>query len=31
VRYREIQSPHGHDGFLLETEQISAYLAEGTD
>ncbi|MBX3173751.1 MAG: alpha/beta fold hydrolase [Gemmatimonadaceae bacterium] len=26
--YRELQSPHGHDAFLLEHEQVSAVLAE---
>jgi homoserine O-acetyltransferase len=28
AEYREIVSPHGHDAFLLETEQVSAILAE---
>jgi len=27
VAYEEIRSPHGHDGFLLETNQLSAMLA----
>ena len=26
VAYEEIRSPHGHDGFLLETDQLSAAL-----
>ena len=26
--YREIESPKGHDGFLLEVEQVSALLRE---
>lgn len=25
-RYEEIQSPHGHDAFLIETEQVGAIL-----
>ena len=28
AEYREIVSPHGHDAFLLETDQIGAILAE---
>jgi homoserine O-acetyltransferase len=28
AEYREIESPKGHDGFLLETEQVSALLRE---
>lgn len=28
AEYREIVSPHGHDAFLLEPEQVSAILAE---
>jgi homoserine O-acetyltransferase/O-succinyltransferase len=28
VEYREIESPKGHDGFLLEVEQVSALLRE---
>lgn len=28
AEYREIASPHGHDAFLLETEQVGAILAE---
>jgi homoserine O-acetyltransferase len=28
VRYVEIDSPHGHDGFLLETEQVGGPLHE---
>jgi len=28
AEYREIESPKGHDGFLLETEQVSALLAD---
>ena len=28
VRYAEIRSPHGHDGFLLETDQVSSILRE---
>jgi len=26
VRYDEIRSPHGHDGFLLETDQLASIL-----
>jgi homoserine O-acetyltransferase len=26
VRYVEVHSPHGHDGFLLETEQVGRPL-----
>lgn len=29
--YREIQSVHGHDAFLLEAEQVGALLAEALD
>ncbi len=29
ARYREIRSAHGHDAFLLETEQVAAVLREG--
>jgi homoserine O-acetyltransferase/O-succinyltransferase len=28
AEYREIESPKGHDGFLLETEQVSSLLCE---
>jgi homoserine dehydrogenase len=28
VRYEEIRSPHGHDAFLLETDQLGAMLHE---
>lgn len=28
VEYAELRSPHGHDAFLLETEQISAILRD---
>ncbi|HEX8432705.1 MAG TPA: alpha/beta fold hydrolase [Longimicrobium sp.] len=28
AEYREIRSAHGHDAFLLETDQVSAILAE---
>ena len=28
AEYREIDSIHGHDAFLLETEQVGAILAE---
>ena len=28
VRYLEIDSPHGHDGFLLEAEQVGGALHE---
>ncbi len=31
VHYSEIRSPHGHDAFLLETEQIDAILRAGDD
>ena len=27
-RYVLVESPHGHDGFLVETEAVSAALAE---
>lgn len=29
ARYREIASPHGHDAFLMEWEQVREILAEG--
>lgn len=29
--YRELQSVHGHDAFLLETEQVGSILAEALD
>jgi homoserine O-acetyltransferase/O-succinyltransferase len=28
AEYREIESPKGHDGFLLETEQVSSLVCE---
>jgi homoserine O-acetyltransferase len=28
AEYREIESPKGHDGFLLETEQVSALVCQ---
>jgi homoserine O-acetyltransferase len=28
AEYREIESPKGHDGFLLETEQVSSLVGE---
>ncbi len=31
VQYREIRSPHGHDAFLLETQQIGGFLREFLD
>jgi homoserine O-acetyltransferase len=31
VTYREIRSMHGHDAFLLETEQIEGFLREFLD
>ncbi len=27
VRYAEIRSPHGHDGFMLETDQLTVMLS----
>ncbi|MBX5477118.1 MAG: homoserine O-acetyltransferase [Clostridia bacterium] len=31
AEYREIRSPHGHDAFLIETEQAAAAIAEGLE
>jgi homoserine O-acetyltransferase len=28
AEYREIRSTHGHDAFLLETEQVAAILSD---
>jgi homoserine acetyltransferase len=28
VTYREIVSPHGHDAFFLDTDQVAAFLRE---
>jgi homoserine O-acetyltransferase len=28
VRFAEIRSPHGHDGFLLETDQVASILRD---
>ncbi len=31
AEYRQIRSPHGHDAFLIETEQVSAILRDVLD
>jgi homoserine O-acetyltransferase len=29
VAYREVRSPHGHDAFLIEFDQVGSFVAEG--
>ncbi len=29
VAYREVHSPHGHDAFLMEFDQVGSFVGEG--